>query len=59
LSRSAPFDGDRKGYVRCAVGPDRLQADLRYVERVGARGAPIETFASVVVEDGRAGAVPA
>ena len=53
------FEGDRKGYVRCAVGRDRLQADLRYVERVGAPGAPIETFASFVVEDGHPGAVPA
>jgi alkaline phosphatase D len=53
------FDGDRKGYVRCAVGRDRLLGDLRYVERVGAPGAPIETFASFVVEDGRPGAVPA
>jgi alkaline phosphatase D len=53
------FDGDRKGYVRCAVGPDLLQADLRYVERVGAPGAPIETFASFVVEDSRPGAMPA
>jgi alkaline phosphatase D len=53
------FDGDRKGYVRCAVGRDRLHADLRYVERVGAPGAPIETFASFVVEDGRPGAMPA
>jgi alkaline phosphatase D len=32
---------------------------LRYVERVGAPGAPIETLASFVVEDGRPGAVPA
>jgi hypothetical protein len=34
-----------------------LLADLRYVERVGVHGAPIETFASFVVEDGRPGAV--
>jgi alkaline phosphatase D len=51
------FDGDRKGYVRCSATRGRLLADLRYVERVGVHGAPIETFASFVVEDGRPGAV--
>jgi alkaline phosphatase D len=51
------FDGDRKGYVRCSAIRGRLLADLRYVERVGVHGAPIETFASFVVEDGRPGAV--
>ena len=53
------FEGDRKGYVRCAVDRQLLQADLRYVERVGVHGAPIETFASFVVEDGHPGALPA
>jgi alkaline phosphatase D len=43
----------------CAVGRDHLRADLRYVERVGPAGAPVETFAGFVVEDGRPGAVPA
>jgi len=53
------FEGDRKGYVRCAVDRHLLQADLRYVERVGMHRAPIETFASFVVEDGHPGALPA
>jgi alkaline phosphatase D len=51
------FDGDRKGYVRCAMTPRELRADLRYVEYVGReRLAPIETFASFVVRDGVPGA---
>jgi alkaline phosphatase D len=46
------FDGDRKGYVRATATRDRLRADVRFVDRVGARNAGITTAASFVVEDG-------
>jgi alkaline phosphatase D len=53
------FDGDRRGYVRCRLDRERWLTDLRMVPTVKNRTAPVATFASFVVEDGRAGAVPA
>ncbi len=50
------FNGDRRGYVRCRVNPTQWQTDLRMVETVSRPDAPIETYASFVVEDGRPGA---
>ena len=51
------FDGDRRGYVRCRVGRDEWRSDLRMVGTVSRSNAPVETFASFMVEDGRPGAV--
>jgi alkaline phosphatase D len=51
------FDGDRRGYVRCRVDRDEWRSDLRMVGTVSRSNAPIETFASFVVQDGRPGAV--
>jgi alkaline phosphatase D len=52
------LDGDRRGYVRCRVDRDHWVTDLRMVPTVRSRAAPVATFASFVVEDGRPGAVP-
>ncbi|RBM12149.1 alkaline phosphatase [Streptomyces sp. PT12] len=50
------FDGDRRGYVRCTVERDAWVTDLRMVSTVGRPDAPVETFASFVVENGVPGA---
>jgi alkaline phosphatase D len=50
------FDGDRRGYVRCTVTPETWTTDLRMVSTVSRSDAPVETFASFVVEDGTPGA---
>jgi alkaline phosphatase D len=49
------FDG-RRGYVRCAVTPERLTADYRVIDYVTRPGAPVVTAGSFVIEDGRPGA---
>jgi alkaline phosphatase D len=51
------FDGDRRGYVRCRVDAEEWRTDLRMVSTVSRSDAPVETFASFVVEDGQPGAV--
>ena len=50
------FDGDRRGYVRCQVDREQWRTDLRMVSTVSRSDAPVSTFASFVVEDGRPGA---
>jgi alkaline phosphatase D len=50
------FDGDRRGYVRCVVDRREWRTDLRMVTTVSRPDAPVYTFASFVVEDGRPGA---
>ena len=50
------FDGDRRGYVRCLVDRKQWRTDLRMVSTVSRSDAPVSTFASFAVEDGRAGA---
>jgi alkaline phosphatase D len=50
------FEGDRKGYFRVDLNHRRWATDLRFVERVGAPGAAVETHRSWVVEAGRPGA---
>ncbi|MGK5534307.1 alkaline phosphatase D family protein [Streptomyces sp. URMC 129] len=50
------FDGDRRGYVRCAVDRREWRTDLRMVGTVGRPDVPAETFASFVVEEGAPGA---
>jgi alkaline phosphatase D len=53
------FDGDRRGYVRCRLDAESWRTDLRMVSTVSRSDAPVETFASFVVEDGRPGAIRA
>jgi alkaline phosphatase D len=53
------FDGDRRGYVVCTLDRKEWRTDLRMVPTVSTRDAPISTFASFVVKDGKPGAVPA
>ena len=50
------FDGDRRGYVRCVVDRSGWRTDLRMVSTVSRSDAPVTTFASFLVEDGRPGA---
>lgn len=52
------FNGQR-GYVRCTMTPDRWTSDYRIVPFVTRPGAPVQTRASFVVEDGQPGAAPA
>jgi alkaline phosphatase D len=44
-----------RGYVRVAVTPRELRADLRGMRSVAIPDAPCDTLASFVVEDGRPG----
>jgi alkaline phosphatase D len=48
------YNGQR-GYVSCEVTPDRLTAHYRVLEYVSKPGAPRQTRASFVIEDGRPG----
>ncbi|HEX9563069.1 MAG TPA: alkaline phosphatase D family protein [Gemmatimonadaceae bacterium] len=50
------YHSNRRGYVRCEITADAWHADYRTVPYVMQPGAPIETAASFVVEQGRAGA---
>ena len=45
----------QRGYVRCTVTPDRWQSDYRVVPYISRPDAPVETHASFVVQNGRAG----
>ncbi|QIR37115.1 alkaline phosphatase [Tolypothrix sp. PCC 7910] len=49
------FDGDRRGYFRVNLNYERWQTDLRIVTTVSRPDAPVYTFASFVVENGRPG----
>jgi alkaline phosphatase D len=46
----------RRGYVRVDVAPERLTASYRVVPWVTQPGAPLQTRATFVVENGRPGA---
>jgi alkaline phosphatase D len=50
------FFNAQRGYVRCAVTPDRWQTDFRVLPFVTKRDAEIMTRASYVVENGKPGA---
>ena len=50
------FDGSKRGYVRCELTSDRMNADFRSVSSVYERNASMTTTASFVVEGGQAGA---
>ena len=51
------FHDERRGYVTCDVTPERITTSFRAVPWVSEPGAPIQTRAVFVVEDGRAGAL--
>lgn len=49
------FFNGRRGYVRCTLTADRCTADFQVIPFVSRPGAPVETRASFVVENGRPG----
>jgi len=50
------FEGNRRGYVRCLVRPERWQTDFRVVsDPLEPESTSISTLASFVVEDGQPG----
>jgi alkaline phosphatase D len=53
------FHNTERGYVSCEITPKTMRADYQVVEYVTRHGAPKQTRASFVVENGRPGAVPA
>jgi alkaline phosphatase D len=53
------FMNQQRGYVRCDLTPDRCATDYRIVPFVTREGAPIETRASFIIENGRPGAASA
>jgi alkaline phosphatase D len=50
------YYSNRRGYVRCEVTPDEMRVDFQTVAYVSRPGAPKQTDASFVIEDGRPGA---
>ncbi|MBY0506625.1 MAG: alkaline phosphatase D family protein [Bryobacteraceae bacterium] len=50
------FYSGKRGYVRCAVTPDRFQADYRVVDRVTVPASFVSTKASYLADRGRPGA---
>jgi alkaline phosphatase D len=53
------FDGLKHGYLRCDVGRDEWRTDVRVVDTIEVREAPVRTAASFVVEAGHPGIQPA
>jgi len=49
------FHNDERGYVRCDLNQQKWTADYRVVDYVTRPGAPCQTRASFVVEDGQRG----
>jgi alkaline phosphatase D len=47
------FQNNQRGYVRCTVTPENWRTDFLIVPYVSRPGAPIETRASFIVEDGK------
>ncbi len=56
LNPHIKFFNAQRGYVRCALTPERLRADYRVMPYVTRPDAPISTRASFVIEDGVPGA---
>jgi alkaline phosphatase D len=50
------YEGDRRGYFRATITPQRMELDLRFVSSVRDQNAVGHTERSWVVEDGRPGA---
>jgi alkaline phosphatase D len=46
------FDGSRRGYLRCVVNRSAWHTDVRTVETIAVREAPVSTSASYAVEAG-------
>ena len=53
------FDGLKRGYLRCEVGRDAWRTDVRVVDTIYVRKAPVSTSASFAVEAGTATLIPA
>jgi alkaline phosphatase D len=53
------FDGLKRGYLRCDVGRDVWRTDVRVVDTIDVRDAPVHTSTSFAVESGRPVLVPA
>jgi alkaline phosphatase D len=53
------FQNNNRGYVRCTLTPDVWTTEYRTVSQVSVPESPASTKATFVVENGRAGAVPA
>jgi alkaline phosphatase D len=53
------FDGSKRGYLRVAVDHDSWRTDVRTVDTIAVRQAPVRTSASFVVEAGSAKLVKA
>ncbi len=53
------YEGDRRGYFKASVTPQRMRLDLRFVSSVENPDGSGYTENSWVVEDGQPGAVPA
>jgi alkaline phosphatase D len=46
------FDGSKRGYLRADVSPDRWRTDMRVVDTIEVRTAPVRTSASFEVHSG-------
>ena len=55
-TRTSASSNNRRGYVRCVITPEQLRADFRVLPYVSRPDAPVQTAASFVVVDRRAGA---
>jgi alkaline phosphatase D len=53
------FDGLKRGYLRCDIGRDVWRTDIRVVDTIDVRDAPVHTDASFVVEAGTPAILPA
>jgi alkaline phosphatase D len=53
------FDGLKRGYLRCDVGREVWRTDVRVVDTIEVRQAPVRTAASFVTEAGNPGLLPA
>jgi alkaline phosphatase D len=49
------FQSSRRGYLRCHLDATAWRTDIRVLPYVSRPGAPVETAASFVIEDGHAG----
>ena len=56
LNPHIKFFNNRRGYVRCTLTPSTMTTDYRTLPYVSRPGAPVETRATFVVENGRPGA---
>jgi alkaline phosphatase D len=53
------FDGLLRGYLRCELTPEAWHTDVRVVDTIAVREAPVRTAVSFAVEAGHPGLVPA